>query len=185
MAGSACASIDKANKATIAGVRMKDEDDELEGLVKAPAKKKASKVIVQKSRHWSSRIDTHRMKVVKKTPKKAKTPAPRKPMKLKVEAWQSAGGESFRNSRKKQTVSDTLAIARISTWRVDAFVMALKAHIEPDIETDEIMTKELVHGGESMTDVFARFQSELDADMAMERMKGTILLERKLQVRFA
>lgn len=44
--------------------------------------------------------------------------------------------------------------------------------------------KEVIHGGESVTDVCVRFRSEIVAEMVRERIEGEMVEGRKLQVTF-
>ena len=48
----------------------------------------------------------------------------------------------------------------------------------------DVTAEELIHGGESVTDVFVRFRSELVAEIVKEKIDGEMLEGRKLQVDF-
>lgn len=48
-----------------------------------------------------------------------------------------------------------------------------------------MITAELVHGGESVTDVFATFETDLVAELVAEEIRGTIVEGRRLKVVFA
>lgn len=50
---------------------------------------------------------------------------------------------------------------------------------------EEILTEELVHGAESLTDVFVEFRSELVAEAMKEKIDGEMVEGRKLQIEFA
>ena len=82
-------------------------------------------------------------------------------------------------------LTDTLGIARLSTWRAETFIEALKVLIEQHGQIEEVQAEELLHGGESITDVFLKFRSELVAEAVKEKIDGELLESRKLQVTFA
>lgn len=61
----------------------------------------------------------------------------------------------------------------------------LQTQIEEHAEIEDIVTRELVHGGESVTDIWVEFESEELAETIKEKFDGEIIHERKLQVKFA
>lgn len=124
-------------------------------------------------------------------PKKITKPTADRAAKQKapvIENWRPAGGESPKIRRKKNEepkITDTLGLARISTWRLEDFRIAAEALVEQHSEFQQVTTSEIVHGGESVTDVFFKFRSELVAEMVKEKIDGGIVEGRKLQVNFA
>ncbi|KAK5119150.1 hypothetical protein LTR85_007764 [Meristemomyces frigidus] len=131
-----------------------------------------------------------RKRMKKATPEKTTKPkqtcaAPRPPV---IEAWRPAGGErpTVTKRRKPEKLTDTLGLARLSTWRVAAFQEAAEQLIEQHgLAFEEVNTKEVVHGDESVTDVFVKFRSELVAEAVKEKIDGEVVGGRKVQVRFA
>ncbi|KAK5738039.1 hypothetical protein LTR17_006282 [Elasticomyces elasticus] len=116
------------------------------------------------------------------------TPPPPEPAKPVVESWRPAGGEQELKdelSLKYATPTTKLGLARISTWRLPAFLAAAEAIIMATGEEGEAETAELIHGGESVTDVFYSFRTELVAGLVMEEIRGQLVEGRKLQVTFA
>ncbi|RMZ29975.1 hypothetical protein D0859_05911 [Hortaea werneckii] len=130
----------------------------------------------------------------KKVPHKVKKPqrkvAAEVEMPVVVECWRPAGGEQLLLSAgKKQAkgkISDTLAVARVATWRIPAFQTAVEALMEQEgVEYVELSTEETVHGGESVTDVRLRFRDPEQVEMAGGKLEGQMVGGRKLQVRIA
>lgn len=62
---------------------------------------------------------------------------------------------------------------------------AVQTLIEKHSELEDLVTRELVHGGESVTDIWAEFESEETAEAVKEKIDGEIIYEKKLQVKFA
>lgn len=122
-------------------------------------------------------------------PKRVTKPKKTTPAKPPViENWRPAGGErpKKRGSKKEEEkMTDTLGVARISTWRLETFQIAAEKLVEQHSEFQEVTTRELVHGGESVTDVFFKFRSEVVADMVKEKIDGEMVEGRKLQVKFS
>ncbi|KAK5675827.1 hypothetical protein LTS10_011558 [Elasticomyces elasticus] len=116
------------------------------------------------------------------------TPPPPEPAEPIVESWRPAGGEQELKdelSIKYAIPTSKLGLARISTWRLPAFLAAAEAIIMATGEEGEAETTELIHGGESVTDVFYSFRTELVAGMVMKEIRGQLVEGRKLQVTFA
>ncbi|KAK3647022.1 hypothetical protein LTR56_008188 [Elasticomyces elasticus] len=112
-------------------------------------------------------------------------PEPAEPV---VESWRPAGGEQELKdelSLKYATPTTKLGLARISTWRVPTFLTAVEAIIMATGEEGDAETAELIHGGESVTDVFYSFRTDLVAGMVMEEIQGQLVDGRVLQVTFA
>lgn len=129
--------------------------------------------------------EVHQPRKQTKTKRKA-TPEPSP--EPKIENWRPAGGEVLLTDQKEDDVelTNVLGIARIPTWRVDAFTTALKAMIASHgVEFEDVMTRELEHGGESLTDVSISFSSELVAELVKDGIDGELLEGRKLQVKYA
>lgn len=78
-----------------------------------------------------------------------------------------------------------LGIARIATWRLKDFTSSLGTLIAEHGQIEDVLGKEIVHGGESVTDVFVQFRSELVAETVKDKISGVLLEGRKLQVEFA
>ena len=116
---------------------------------------------------------------------KPKGKSSEKPPETIVENWRPAGGEKLGKKGGRKKLTPTLAVARLSTWRLETFTTHLRALIEQHGQIEEVMTEELVHGGESTTDVFVRFRSELVAEAVKGKINGELLDGRKLQVDFA
>ena len=88
--------------------------------------------------------------------------------------------------RKADTPTSTLGLARLSTWRVEAFQKAAESLLEQhDLDVGEVTTVETIHGGESVTDVFMRFRNELIAEIVKEVTDGEVIEGRKLKLSFA
>ena len=100
--------------------------------------------------------------------------------------WRPAGGEKPFNRRTKKDAQPTpiIGIARLSTWRTNTFVESLKTLIGQHGEIEKVHTEELVHGGESVTDVYIEFRSELVAEVVKNKIEGETVEGRKLQVKF-
>ncbi|KAK5739413.1 hypothetical protein LTR17_005318 [Elasticomyces elasticus] len=116
------------------------------------------------------------------------TPPPPEPAAPVIESWRPAGGEQELKdelSTKYATPTTRLGLARISTWRLPAFLSAAEVIIMATGEEGEAETVELIHGGESVTDVFYSFRTELVAGMVMEEIREQSVEGRKLQVTFA
>lgn len=62
---------------------------------------------------------------------------------------------------------------------------AIQTLIEKHGELEDLVTRELVHGGESVTDIWAEFESEEIAEAVKRKIDNGIIQERKLQVKFA
>ncbi|KAK5137651.1 hypothetical protein LTR08_007946 [Meristemomyces frigidus] len=121
----------------------------------------------------------------KKVIKRAKA-TPRPPPEPVVESWRPAGGDESVQGRKAGDLTDTLGLARVSTWRVEAFQSAAEALIEQKgFDFVEVTAVELEHGGESVTDVFMKFRSEIVAELVRDVIDGEMVEGRKLQARFA
>ncbi|EMC91244.1 hypothetical protein BAUCODRAFT_319348 [Baudoinia panamericana UAMH 10762] len=88
-------------------------------------------------------------------------------------------------AKAPEEITDTLGLARVSTWRLEAFQLAVTKLINVHGASEAITANELVHGGESVTDVFVRFRSELVAEMVKGKIDGVMVEGRKLQVTFA
>lgn len=109
-------------------------------------------------------------------------------MPVVVECWRPAGGEQLllAGRKVKSSLSDTLGVARVATWRLSGFRTGLEAlMVEEGVESVELVTEETVHGGESVTDVRLRFGDPGQAEMARGKLEGQIVGGRKLQVRVA
>lgn len=108
-----------------------------------------------------------------------------------VEYWQPAGGHQQLTDHEKQRPCSTLGIARVATWRVPTFLPAVRQIVEEIAEVEEMATRELVHGGQSSTDVFVRLGgldelgAGLVAEMVREALDGRVVGGRKLRVGFA
>ncbi|KAK6392213.1 hypothetical protein LTR65_003985 [Meristemomyces frigidus] len=127
-----------------------------------------------------------RKRVKKAAPKKISKPKKVIPPKPVIEVWRPAGGEKPTKRRKAEKLTDTLGLARLSTWRVEAFQEAVEKLIDQHgFAFEEITTTEVVHGGESVTDVCVKFRSELVAEVVKELIDGQMVEGRKLQVKFA
>ena len=126
--------------------------------------------------------DTKQDRVTK--PKRA-TPA--KPKTIVIESWRPAGGEKLPKRGKKAASEPTrkLGIARIATWHLGDFLEAIERLVKEHGQIGEATTSELIHGAESVTDVYIEFPSEMVADMVREKIDGEVLLKRKLQIAFA
>jgi len=88
-------------------------------------------------------------------------------------------------AEEKKELTDTLGLARISTWRFSNFIEAAETLIKEHSEIEEVTTSEFEHGEESWTDVYCRFRSELVAGMVKEKIDGEVVYGRKMQVTFA
>ncbi|KAK5720069.1 hypothetical protein LTR15_007342 [Elasticomyces elasticus] len=116
------------------------------------------------------------------------TPPPPEPAAPVIESWRPAGGEQELKdelSIKYAIPTSKLGLARISTWRLPAFLAAAEIIMAATGEEGEAETAELIHGGESVTDVFYSFRTEVVAGMIMEEIQGQLVEGRKLQVAFA
>ena len=104
-----------------------------------------------------------------------------------IEVWRPVGGEGSENGVEGQrtAISDTLGLARISTWRLPAFQLAAEELVNEHGGFEEVTTSELVHGAESLTDVYFVFRSEVVAEVVKEKIEGEMVMGRKLQVTFA
>lgn len=103
-----------------------------------------------------------------------------------VESWRPAGGDKPTTPHQIERITDTLGLARLSTWRIDAFQESADKLIEQHgLDFEEVTTVEVIHGGESVTDVLVRFRSEVVAEAVKEKIDGEIVEGRKLQVTFA
>lgn len=87
--------------------------------------------------------------------------------------------------QEPEKISRTLGLARVSTWRVQAFREEAESLLERHgVIFDEVKAGEIVHGGESVTDVSVEFRSEMVAEMAKEKLDGEMVGGRKLQVKY-
>ncbi|RMY90411.1 hypothetical protein D0864_06253 [Hortaea werneckii] len=155
---------------TTSGLKRKETDLQTEGLPDSPCPKKRRR---------------------KKVPHKVKKPRRKvaaEPKTQVVECWRPAGGEQLLLAGKKvrSNMSETLGVARVSTWRLPGFRTGLEALMEREgVEFVELLSEETVHGGESVTDVRLRFGDPGQAEMARGKLEGQMVLGRKLQVRSA
>ncbi|KAK3718854.1 hypothetical protein LTR37_004770 [Vermiconidia calcicola] len=168
IAGSAYNKLSHSNAELRFGKRRRSEDDDSEAvLYPEPVRKKVKKIARRK-------------------PTKTKLDVAEEPKEPTIEKWLPAGGETLQgdDGRDANHLSLTLAIARVSTWRLENFTEGLKALIEHHAVFEEITTDELLYGGESVTDVSVRFRSELVAETVKEKVDGAIVEGRKLQVAY-
>ncbi|GAB1726987.1 hypothetical protein NU195Hw_g2903t1 [Hortaea werneckii] len=172
-ANSAFAALTQRNEehTSTLGLKRKDPDLQTDGQPDSPAPKK---------------------KRGKKVPHKVKKPSRKVvaevEMPVVVECWRPAGGEQLllAGRKVKSSLSDTLGVARVATWRLSGFRTGLEAlMVEEGVESVELVTEETVHGGESVTDVRLRFGDPGQAEMARGKLEGQIVGGRKLQVRVA
>lgn len=134
-------------------------------------------------------------KITKSTkPKKGQTSKParttrsskRKPIieddacEPEIEFWRPYGGETS----KDPGATSCLGLARLSTWQYPKFEEAMKGLLDVYAAGAELETEEWKHGGESVTDVLARFNSEEQATLIKDQIEGEMVNGRKVQVRF-
>jgi hypothetical protein len=109
--------------------------------------------------------------------------SPKQPREPTIECWGRTDTATSEFENQAEGITTKLGIARLATWRCDTFVEELGTMIDtccPDFE--EVTTKEVDIGGESVTDVFIRFRSEMVAETAKDELDGKMLSGRKLQV---
>ncbi|KAF2767407.1 hypothetical protein EJ03DRAFT_384002, partial [Teratosphaeria nubilosa] len=84
-----------------------------------------------------------------------------------IETWRPAGGEqSTESSKKDQSPTETLGLARLSTWRVKIFEEdVVKLMKETGGGVPELRVEQMMHGGESVSDVWAVFEDAVQADL--------------------
>ncbi len=141
-------------------------------------------LVMSRSADLSKTFSINRRKP--KTRVKVKTepaPEPAREPTPEIQHWRPAGGES-QPSHDEPT--KMLGIARISTHRLAAFTTALQSTLEKHLdELPELLTRELVHGGESVTDVYLKFEAVEEAEAVMGMIEGGVIGERVLSVTFA
>lgn len=110
-----------------------------------------------------------------------------KPAEPEVQVWRPAGGERIPEPGKKKEaqITHTLGIARLATWKLEEFMQALRPVILQHGVIEDVATEDLLHGGESVTDVYVRFRSELVAEVVKANIDGEVVHGRKLQVKYA
>ncbi len=102
-----------------------------------------------------------------------------------VESWARAGGVSQILETDDEVRTSTLGIARVATWGLPAFLNGLTSLLTESLGQAEVVTDEVNLGEEGLTDVFARFESELVAQTAKAKMDGGSVGGRILQVSYA
>ncbi|KAK3669982.1 hypothetical protein LTR78_010154 [Recurvomyces mirabilis] len=118
----------------------------------------------------------------KPKPEAKKPPPPKQPI---IESWHPAGGEQPSPKSNKNPAPDPtaiLGIARVSTWRLQFFKPAIDDLIRQHAEYEKMVTNTMVHGGESLTDVYVYFPSANAAAKVKEAVDREVVAGRKLQV---
>jgi hypothetical protein len=113
------------------------------------------------------------------TPKQLK---PAKAVEPVIEYWRPAGGEKAESRDKATQPTKMLGLARISTWQVAAFQDSAEKLIAEHGGVGKFVLEELVHGGESVTDVFVVLEDAFIAKGVQEQIDGALVAGRKLQV---
>ncbi|KAK4553299.1 hypothetical protein LTR86_009599 [Recurvomyces mirabilis] len=120
----------------------------------------------------------------KPKPRAKRSAPPKQPM---IESWHPAGGEHPSTRSSKKAAADPTAIlgmARVPTWRLQSFKPAIDDLIRRYAEYEKVVTTTMVHGGESLTDVYVYFSSASAAAKVKETIDGEMVEGRKLQVAY-
>ena len=100
-----------------------------------------------------------------------------------VECWRPAGVEDYVViGIPKAPGGARLGVARIASWRLNDFVIALRAEARRHDDTCKIETRELASGGETLADVYIDFSSEANASMMLKKLDYLLLMGRQLQI---
>lgn len=185
-AGSAFSALERKNEEVRLGFKRtyRDLDGNTHNVPSEAPRKRVKKVAVSEppSGWYGPYLTCWQPKKTTKPKKKA----PAKPAVPAIESWRPAGGDKLTKSRKPEKLTDTLGLARIATWRIPAFQEAAEKLIEQHgFDFEEITTSEILHGGESVTDVCVKFRSELVAEFVKEKLEGEMIEGRKLQIKYA
>lgn len=95
--------------------------------------------------------------------------------------WCPYGGE---NAFHGHPPNPCLGIARVPNTQLEDFMAALYDRLQV-YGGAELSQKELNVGGETQTDIEARFSDMMTAEIVQVDMDGEMLLNRKMQVKFA
>jgi hypothetical protein len=136
------------------------------------------------------RVEVMLIQVYKPKPKaKPKQSKPGKAVEPLIESWRPAGGERPKKRGKAAQLvkqpTKTLGLARVSTWQVSSFQQVAEELITKHGGFERFTTEEVVHGGESVTDIFVVLRSETVAEMVKDKIDGEIVAGRKIQVQFS
>ncbi|EME39217.1 hypothetical protein DOTSEDRAFT_38439 [Dothistroma septosporum NZE10] len=98
---------------------------------------------------------------------------------VEEEFWRPYGGGSPRDIPP----GTCIGLARISTWQCDNFKATVMEVLEQYAPGEaEVEAEEWKHGGESVSDVMARFGSVDQATIIKGQIEGEMVMGRKLQV---